>query len=1014
MDTRSLDPVLRDYLGRLAAVAARGDAREESFYPAFQELLEGCAAALGRRVSATAIPRKTADCLLDFQVWSDGRVVGYVEAKAPGADLAAAAKSEQVERYRRTFPNLLLADFREIRLFRAGAAAGRAGIAPGEAELRLVLERFFTFGGATGPASAAWLAESLAARARVLAGRVQELLHAEQARGEVSRVGGLFLAFRGYLRADLGEREFADLYAQTLAYGLRAARLREVGTFDRRAVSENIPRGSGILRDLFEYISLGCLPPAVDWIVADLIDLLAAAPIRRIVDRHFRQRGKDPIQHFYETFLLAYDRGQRKQRGVYYTPRPVVSFMVNSVHSLLRSRFGLADGLADPGVVLLDPAAGTLTFLVEAFEVAMDAHAAAHGPGGLAALARDHLVPHFNALELMMAPYAVGHLFFGERGRPVPAALRLRLFLANTPDLLDAAEPPQTTLPFVAELAREAQEAARIVNDLPVSVVLGNPPWSGRSANHGKEIRRLVRADYGQVAGEALGERNPKWLLDDAVQFLRLAQRKIEQNGEGIVCLVLPHGLLDNPTFRGLRRSLLDTFEEIRVLDLHGNQRKRERTPQGERDENVFAGVEQGVAIVILVKKAGLPRRVLRADLWGDRALKHRRLAGRDLDAIDWMEVRPRAPALLLLAGDDRLAAEYARGWPLAEIFPLRSVGVLTARDEVAIGFDRDDLEVRIERLRAALCRGEARPFRLDPGRTERARRALADGAWREEVRDILYRPFDRRVVLYADWLVDRPRRAGMRPFLTDGNLGLVAPRQARERGAAFVTDRMIAHKTVAAYDINSVFPLWRAPEGLFGAADGRGAPNVSGALLAALAAAYGEPPSPAAVLAYVYAVLHSPQYRRKYAPFLLGGFPCLPFPAAAPTFARLAALGAKLVDLHLLRSERLREPRVRAVGDGALAPGRRPRYDPAACRVTANTAGLAFEGIEPPVWEYRIGGYRVLERWVAARAGRRGPGWAPPRPAAGRARRRGGCGCRSAPPGARAPPGRGPGAAPR
>ncbi|HEX3529607.1 MAG TPA: type ISP restriction/modification enzyme [Thermoanaerobaculia bacterium] len=961
------DEALRAYLACIAERTAKGDAREESFYPCFADLLRRCGTALGHRVDVTQIPRKTEDCLLDFQVWTGGRVVGYVEAKAPGTDLARAADSEQLVRYRQTFPNLLLTDFREILLFRDGVPETRTEIAPAAwPTVQVALDRFFSFGGGAAPPRAGRIAQALAARARILSACVQGLLQDEQERGELSRLGRLLLAFRAYLLAELPEKEFADLYAQTITYGLLAARLREPEEFGLASVAANIPRGSGILREVFEILSIGSPPPAIAWIVADLVDLLAATPIRKVFELHFDIHRKDPIQHFYETFLAAYDQELRQRRGVYYTPRAVVSFMVRQVHALLRSRFGLPDGLADPGVVLLDPAAGTLTFLTEAFNVALDAYKEAHGSGGRAALVRDHLLPHFHAFEVLMAPYAIGHwkarLFFEACGLPLGDEQRVRLYLTNALEMDDLA---QSSFPFMAALAEESHEALRIKKETRISVVIGNPPWSGHSENASPDIDDLLEKSYARVDGERLGERNAKWLKDDYVKFFRFGQSKIEENGEGILCLVTPHGYLDSPTFRGMRQSLLETFDELYFLDLHGNKRKREQCANGGSDDNVFGGVAQGVAIAILVKKPGLAKRVLSHDLLGNDKRKEQWLrGGGGIDFAGWTETKPRGPNYLFKSGDDRLAEEYARGVPLPEIFPMRSVGVLTARDEVTIGFDLADLEERIERLRAGL-KGKNMPWRLDPARVERVRRLLADGAWRSEVKEILYRPFDRRVILYADALVDRPRRKGMEPFFGEIlNLGLVVPRQARERPAAFVTDCMIAHKAVSAYDINSVFPLRRAGS-LFAEA------NVSQGLLRSLGESYGVEPSAEAIFFYVYAMLHSPQYRKNYASFLRADFPRIPFPPDAELFARLGTLGSELVDLHLLRSERLRAPRVRCTGDGSAPVSRRLCWEPAERRVVLNQAGLCFEAIEPEVWEHRIGGYQVLERWLAARAGR-------------------------------------------
>jgi Type ISP C-terminal specificity domain len=980
--------MLLDYLDRVFTTEQRGDDREESYYPHLLDLLLRCAAHRGRNdVHVTMIPRKTKSCLLDFQVWRGHRIAGYVEAKRPAANLDLAAESEQLRRYRDTFPNLLLTNFRELRLYRGRDLAAREEIGRlGHEPERLfdLLDLFLDF--ETPPsASAASLARQLAWRTRVLAARIGDLLERDEE--GTSDLAGFYQAFSEYLLAGLTSAEFADLYAQTLAYGLLTARWRAPAGFDRRAAAEHIPRANGILRDAFQLISLGAPAPEIGWIVDDLIDLLAAAPVRKILER----RTGDPVLHFYETFLAFYDRGLRKRRGVYYTPRPVVSFMVRSVHRLLETRLGRRGGLANPTVTLLDPAAGTLTFPAEAIRCAVDAARSEVGEGSVPALLRDHLLRDFHAFELMMAPYAVGHLKVGllleELGHPLGEDERFKLYLTNT---LDTGDLEQSSLPGFSSLSRESREAGRIKGEQPILVILGNPPWSGHSANRGKGTDRLVREPYAaadgrrdegyhRVDGRPLGERNSKWLQDDYVKFLRFAQRKIDQGGEGIVALVTNHGWLDNPTFRGMRRSLLATFDEIHLLDLHGNSKKRERSPDGTPDDNVFDNVAQGVAIALLVKRPGLPKRVLRADLWGSRGAKLRWLEGHDVETVPWREVIPEAPACLFSPRDACLEEEYARGISLPEIFPEHSAGIVTGRDELVMALDLAELRRRI-----GFFRGMAMPDDVvrdgyglrDTGSwslAEARRRARADGRWEERLTEILVRPFDRRYVFYADYLIERPRKRVMGHLLSvTGNLGLIVPRQHKEEPGALVTDRIAGHKAVSAYDVNTVFPLWLRSGGLLG--EGDRVPNVAPDLLARLTRDYGEEPSPREILGFTYAVLYSETYRRRYADFLRRDFPRVPFPSDREAFLTLAAQGARLVDLHLLRSDRLERPAVRfeGRGSGRLGTGRAAReYRPAERRVVVNGEGQAFTGIAPEVWAYRIGGHQVLDRWLAVREGR-------------------------------------------
>jgi predicted helicase len=521
-------------------------------------------------------------------------------------------------------------------------------------------------------------------------------------------------------------------------------------------------------------------------------------------------------------------------RGVYETPGPLVRYVVRSVHILLQAKLGFSEGLANPGVRLLDPAAGSMNFIRAACRMA----------GGTA-----ELLSRCLGIELLP----------GAQARSVVRA--------------DALAPPPEIL------------------NQSFNVVIGNPPWRGRSSNKGTWITDLLR-EYFQVDGQSLGERNPKWLQDDYVKFLRLAQWLIERNGEGIVAFVLNHNFLEAPTFRGLRRSLLRTFEEIYVLDLHGNARRGE-------DGNIFTGVAQGASVVFLVRKTGLKRRVLRADLQGSRQEKLKVLARSDIDSTPWAEVEPEAPGYLFVRGDRALQREFERGALLPEIFPAHGTGIVTGRDAKVTAFDRETLIRRF-------------------------------GAKREkEIKVFLARPFDLRFVLYAEGFLERPRRGLMTHMMDGDNIGLVVTRQCKGEPGALVTRWIMGHKVLCPYDVSSLFPLY------LGAGAAR-RPNLTFGLREKLGHWYGTEPAPEEILGYVYAVLSSDSYRKRYRELLRRSFPRITFPRDQRLFAPVAALGRELIGLQLLQDARLH--------------------------------GDFSEHIEPSVWKIRIGGYAVLAQWLRAR----------------------------------------------
>ena len=430
------------------------------------------------------------------------------------------------------------------------------------------------------------------------------------------------------------------------------------------------------------------MPDPLAWCVDDLAEVLAVADAPGILNAYYREgKGSDPIVHFYETFLAQYDPGELERRGVYYTPEPVVGYIVRSLHGLLKTEFDKHDGLASDGVTLLDPAAGTMTFVARAAQEAVAEFEAKYGSGGREDFIRRHILQNFYALELMMAPYAVGHLkmsfFLEELGHRLTNDERVPFYLTNT---LDTEELEQSRLPGLSSLAEESRLAGAVKNQTPILLILGNPPYSGHSSNTGAWIRRLID-EYKQVDGKPLGEKNPKWLQDDYVKFLRFAQWKIEQAGRDVVGMITNHSYLDNPTFRGMRQSLMHTFDDIYILDLHGNSLKKETGPGGSLDQNVF-DIRQGVAIAFFVKRGSEKERDTRvhhAELYGDRESKYTYLNDHDRGSTEWQQINPASPFYLFVSRDDVLEAEYSQLTSIPDVFPVNSVGIVTARDRLTI-----------------------------------------------------------------------------------------------------------------------------------------------------------------------------------------------------------------------------------------------------------------------------------------------------------------------------------------
>ena len=994
--------MLDRYIKKVFETGKHDDAREESYYPALSGLLEAFAKESGHaRVQVTSQPKKTEAGNPDFRVW-DGKqhIVGYIEAKPPSQEnLEVIETSDQLKRYLRTFPNLILTNFFQFRLYRNGELIDTVQIArpftvyklkavpqvEKEKEFLALLEKYFAFS-LPKTYSAKSLAIELAKRTRYL----KDQIIGEMA-NEKGQLVGFYEAFQKYLIGTLTKDDFSDIYAQTITYGLFAARTKAKNGFNRKLAYELIPRTIGILRDVFHFISMGDLSTQLEWIVDDIAEVLSVADIEKIL----RERtGRDPIVHFYEPFLAEYDPEERERRGVYYTPEPVVGYIVRSLHRILKDVFGISDGFASTSVRVLDLAAGTCTFPAEAVRQAVEEFSRKYGEGGIAKLIPDHILKNFYGFELMMAPYAVGHLkiayLLEELGHALQKDERFQLYLTNT---LDMQELEETKLPGMSSLAEESHLAGKVKKDTPILVILGNPPYSGHSANAawkievkhegGRNIRRKVFTfigelieDYKRVDGQPLGEKNPKWLQDDYVKFIRFAQWKIEQRGEGVLGLITNHSYLDNPTFRGMRRSLMQSFEQIYVLDLHGNSLKKERSPDGSEDKNVF-DIRQGVAIGIFIKKAGLERKISHAELWGTRQLKYDWLEKNDIATVKWKEIQPKSPPYFFVPGDDALLDRYQKYPAITSIFPLNSVGIVTSRDEFVTDFDAEALKRRVRMFRDKNLHDELirQTFGLKDKKgwkmTDARKAIINDSKWEEKIDQILYRPFDARSIFNHKQVIERSRSEVMGHMTAQkNNLALVTPRRVEFVGGwqhALATNLPVEHVAVSLKTIDYVFPLYLYPTELL-ARDTKQQkkPNLARSLLTVLREIHGHNPEPDDVFHYVYAILYAPEYRTTYGEPLKRDFPRVPFTKDRELFKKLASLGKVLVELHLLESPTLNKPICRFQGKGNNRVEKQS-YNSKEKRVYINK-NQYFEGVEPEIWQYQIGGYQVLDKWLKDR----------------------------------------------
>ena len=897
------------------------------------------------------------------------------------------------------------------------------------------------------------LAREMARQARTVRELVEEIYDLEAVGGPLHR---LYDSFKEVLLHDLTPVAFADMVAQTVAYGLFSAATQSDELTTIQQMVEMMPNTNPFLKNLLSELTTEGAVDLEELGVGQLVELLWQTDFDAILQDFGRQSGggrQDPVVHFYELFLREYDPHQKVKRGVFYTPDPVVSYIVRSVDYLLKTEFGLEDGLADtsvdpetgePVVQILDPAAGTGTFLAHAIDQ-IEATVKVKRDVDWNSYVAEHLLPRLNGFELMMAPYAVAHMKLGlklkQTGYDFGSGERLRVYLTNT---LEEPVEMHERLALTGFLSKESSAAARVKRQAPITVVIGNPPYAGHSANESEWIAGLLRGmdgqgqrveSYFEVDGHGLNERNPKWLNDDYVKFIRFGQWRIDQTGAGILAFITNNGYLDYPTFRGMRQSLMTNFDTVFVLDLHGSLKKREMTPSGDPDENVF-DIQPGVAILLAVKRPArtfnVPgtSRILHADLWGSRERKYRQLEKMSIQATKWDPLDPRPPFYLFVPQDADLQTEFYEGYKVTEVFPRNSVGIVTARDRLTIRWSSQEVWDAVQDL-AGLSIEQARE-RYSLGQdVQDWKVSLAQddirssGPTRGKVVPVSYRPFDTRFTYYTGrsrGFICRPRSEVMLHMLQPANVALIVGRSGAVTGdvewnvlgvSCQIADLNYYRRGGGQLHPLYVYPkveAWQGRQKQFhdfspwSPDEHQRTPNLDPMFVQDLethldmqfsAEGRGELSEtfgPADVFHYAYAVFHSPAYRVRYADFLRRDFPHLPLTSDLKLFRLLCARGADLVALHLLEYDYLAASWSQ---QGQVSPLRCPitsfvertsgttmgAFSKSRCyedgRVYLDTASPKmssyFDGVPEEAWNFHIGGYQVLHKWLYDRRGTKG-----------------------------------------
>ncbi|MBK8828072.1 MAG: N-6 DNA methylase [Saprospiraceae bacterium] len=1011
------------YITNIHSRYIRGNATEHTFRGDLQQLIES----LVPTVSATNEPKRQScgapDYILtkkDMQSRSDSGIpVGFIEAKDIGdKDLDGTKKTgnkEQFDRYKASLNNLIFTDYLSFHLYRDGIFITK--IAIGEITdkgIKPLTENFSTFEnlikdfcthiGQTIKSSKK-LAEMMAGKARLLSDVIGKALTSDEIKEENSTLKEQMVAFKQILIHDITAEGFADVYAQTIAYGMFAARLHDptLPTFSRQEAAELIPKSNPFLRKLFGYIAGPDIDDRIKWIVDSLVDIFLACNVEELLKNYGKStKMEDPIIHFYETFLSEYDPKLRKARGVWYTPAPVVNFIVRAVDDILKTEFDLPQGLADNSktkikvdvqgkkieqevhkVQILDPATGTGTFLAETIK---HIYKKFEGQKGIwSNYVETHLLPRLNGFELLMASYAMAHLkldlLLTETGYKPTTNQRFRVYLTNS---LEEYHQDTGTL-FANWLSTEANEANHIKRDTPVMCVIGNPPYSVSSTNKNEWIQNLISAYK-----KDLNERKIN-LDDDYIKFIRYGQHYIDKNGSGILAYISNNSFIDGITHRQMRKNLLESFDKIYILDLHGNAKKKEVCPDGSADQNVF-DIMQGVSINIFVKSGNKKKselgQVYHFNLQGKREFKYETLNSKNIQSLKWEKLEFTKPNYFFVPKNFDDIKTYEKGLKIDELYVVNNSGVSTDRDTLFLDENKIELEKRIKILLEGNYSSDfKRDFNVEDSSGYPLLKRISNKIYNVKfIQNYHYRPFDIRKIYFDETIISRPAKEVTKQTFKKDNLLLIVPRQVNEAFHHIFISKIICDSNITSsarlFGAGKLFPLYLYPETngqLTIDQTAERTPNLNPEIVKQIAEKLGstftnekekteDTFAPIDILDYIYAVLHSPTYREKYKEFLKIDFPRVPYPKDKDTFWQLVKLGGEIRQIHLLESPTVEQYITQYPEDGDNIVTK-PKYVDS--KVYINDTQY-FDNVPQIAWDFYIGGYQPAQKWLKDRKDRK------------------------------------------
>lgn len=1016
---------LHNYIENINRLFTTGNAREHSYRGDLQDLLNKIID--DKDIVVTNEPARIVNVgAPDYSITKKDIPIGYIEAKDINKPLNSKDYTEQFDRYKNALDNLIITDYMDFWFYKSGELTNKIKIAKIEDDKIVALEenfllfinniKSFTTQISQTITSPSKLAKMMAGKARLLQNVIERAIKSEDESDANNSLREQLEVFKATLIHDITPESFADIYAQTIAYGMFAARLHDdtMDTFSRQEAVFLIPKSNPFLRGLFNYVSGAECDDRIIWIIDSLAEIFLATDVKKLLDGFSQKSGmNDPIIHFYETFLSEYNPALRKSRGVWYTPQAVVNFIVRACDEVLKDEFDLSEGLSDETkikikvddinsgytksgqkikkelevhkVQILDPATGTGTFLAETIKfIKKD-----FWGGSWSSYVEEHLIPRLNGFELLMASYAMAHLKLDllllETGyKPSKEQKRFNIFLTNS---LEEHHESSGNL-FASYLANESKEADRVKKDVPVMVVMGNPPYAVSSSNKNEWIQNLI-ADY----KKDLNERKIN-LDDDYIKFIRYGQHYIEKNGEGILAYISNNSFIDGITHRQMRKSLLECFDKIYILDLHGNSTKQEVSPDGSKDENVF-DIMQGVSINIFIKKKSKSKKladVYHYDLYGKRDFKYNFLSDNNLKSVNWNKLEYSEPNYFFVKKDFSEIESYENSFKTNELFNIVNSGIQTKRDKLNIHFLEDDAKntlnflkekSKIEIINKYELPKDGRDWELDLAIKDISNNDVV--IFKEQ-----YRPFDYRYSFYtgnSKGIVAYPRNIISKHFINKENFAICLMKQFFQDVAynhCLITNVLVDERTMYSNRGGTyVLPMYLYQDE--NSLTNERTPNLNLEIVKEIEEKLGlkfvnekiedsTTFAPIDILDYIYAVLHSPSYREKYKEFLKIDFPRVPYPKPE-TFWQLVSLGGKLRSLHLLEDTSLDERIIDIKGEGELLIKNSLNKKDFSVEDEKVELRLNDEvsvvNIPLVAWEFYIGGYQPAQKWLKDRVGR-------------------------------------------